>query len=212
MSKLEKLYNSIKQLEELGIEINSKLISETNRVEEELIRNEIIPSLSREIISILTPIKRDLVLVVEYSPVGKINIKVSEKKRFRFSDTEFLTDDKSKKPPIDSQKESHQDSVTRKKPRQKLRVTFQDGTQFYNNNVATTLCQVIEKVGPEEVGQLGIINNEINLVSKERSSKYNQHPVSNGYWVITHSATDTKRKQIEEISNRLDLGLKVEII
>lgn len=49
MTKLDDLYKSIQTLKELGVQLDSKLIEETNRVEEEIIKNEILPALAQTI-------------------------------------------------------------------------------------------------------------------------------------------------------------------
>lgn len=50
------------------------------------------------------------------------------------------------------------------------------------------------------------------LVSKRKDDFYNQHEISGGWLVVTHSATITKRQQLEKISKQLNLGLKIDII
>ena len=52
----------------------------------------------------------------------------------------------------------------------------------------------------------------LEFISKSKDDFYNQHELSGGYLIVTHSATVKKRQQIEEISERLNLGLKVEIV
>jgi hypothetical protein len=41
---------------------------------------------------------------------------------------------------------------------------------------------------------------------------YNQHELADGYLILTHSSTDKKKRQLEEISEKLKLGLKVEVV
>lgn len=46
MTKLETLYNSIRGLKELGLPLNEETLRAVDEMEEELIKNEIIPRLS----------------------------------------------------------------------------------------------------------------------------------------------------------------------
>lgn len=55
-------------LKELGLSINEDLIQEANELEEEIIKKEILPVLSKTIEPALQPVKRELVLVVDYVP------------------------------------------------------------------------------------------------------------------------------------------------
>ncbi|MBR1557981.1 MAG: hypothetical protein IJ647_09535 [Prevotella sp.] len=52
------------------------------------------------------------------------------------------------------------------------------------------------------------------IVSNALDSKYGhaQMPVGNGLYVMTHSSTHDKKKQLDKISQELGLGLKVEEI
>jgi len=50
------------------------------------------------------------------------------------------------------------------------------------------------------------------LVSKQKDDFYNQHEISGDWLVVTHSATITKRQQLEKISKQLNLGLKIVIV
>lgn len=48
MTKLQKLYSSVESLKELGVKLLPELIEETNRVEEGIIMNEVIPTLEKD--------------------------------------------------------------------------------------------------------------------------------------------------------------------
>ena len=66
MTKLEKLYASIKGLQDLGLPLNEETLRAADDLEESIIKNEILPTLSQDIGPRLSQIQRDLVLVVEY--------------------------------------------------------------------------------------------------------------------------------------------------
>ena len=87
MTKLEQLYNSIENLKELGVQLPDKLIEETNRVEEEIIQNEVIPALSKAIDPIINQIQRELVLVIDYLPNEPLQVKMTRKRSFKITMT-----------------------------------------------------------------------------------------------------------------------------
>jgi hypothetical protein len=64
------------------------------------------------------------------------------------------------------------------------------------------------------VADLAIKHDGDILVTKKKHPKYfgTQQPLSDGYLVNTHSNTETKKKQLDYISDALQLGWKVEII
>jgi hypothetical protein len=68
MTKLEKLYSTIQNLKELGLELGEDLLKQTNELEQEIIKKEILPVISEKIEPIIGQIQRELVLVVNYVP------------------------------------------------------------------------------------------------------------------------------------------------
>ena len=56
MSRLSKLYQTMENLKELGLSINEDLIQEANELEEEIIKKEILPVLSKTIEPALQPV------------------------------------------------------------------------------------------------------------------------------------------------------------
>ena len=97
--------------------------------------------------------------------------------------------------------------------RQKIKVTFPDGKTIQPNKVLETLVEVVKYAGPERVRDLGIIVCADNLVLKTPKPRYAKlcKPVGNGWLVNTCSDTPTKYEQIQQISDRLELGLSVEM-
>jgi len=93
-----------------------------------------------------------------------------------------------------------------------LRVTFPDGTIICQPKSADTMADVIDKIGPEKVAELGMRMSGRPLVSKEKHEMYErgQHEISNGWFVTTHSSTTEKVRRLKQISAVLGLNLKVE--
>src|SRR5690606_35209520 len=83
MTQLEKLYNAIESLKELGVALPQELIENTNMVEEEIIQNEVIPALSEAIEPIISQIQRELILVVEYVPDEPLQVRMTRKRSFK---------------------------------------------------------------------------------------------------------------------------------
>lgn len=79
MTKLEKLYASIKGLQDLGLPLNQETLKAADELEEQLIKEEILPAMSQDIEPLLSKIQRELVLVVEYKPGSPISVALSRK-------------------------------------------------------------------------------------------------------------------------------------
>ena len=77
MSKLSKLYSMIANAQELGIELGEDVYRQTDKLEEEIIKKEILPVIKEQIEPTLRQIKRDLTLVVDYVPDVSIRVRLS---------------------------------------------------------------------------------------------------------------------------------------
>jgi len=59
----------------------------------------------------------------------------------------------------------------------------------------------------------------LRFITKTRDDFYNQHELTGGYLILTHSSIDKKKRQVEiprfalnDNTQRLVLGLKVEVV
>ena len=77
MSKLSKLYAMIANAQELGIDLGDDVFKQTDKLEEDLIRKEILPVVKERIEPALNQVQRELVLVVDYAPGTPLKVKLS---------------------------------------------------------------------------------------------------------------------------------------
>lgn len=120
-----------------------------------------------------------------------------------------LTDNKQSKTQEPTVK--HSNTEIKKKKQFILSVLLPDGTIIEERIVAKTLVKVIEYAGVINVKNIGIMINNVNLVSDTIMPMYEngQKPVGNGLYVMTCCDTNTKQRIIEQISDILNLGLVV---
>ncbi len=98
--------------------------------------------------------------------------------------------------------------------RNKIRVKFPDGRIIEHSKVLNTLLDVVKFAGPLRVRELNIIVCGDNMITKTPAPRYVQpcKPVGDGWLCNTCSDTNTKYYQIVTISERLNLGLQVELV
>ncbi len=98
--------------------------------------------------------------------------------------------------------------------RSKIRVTFPDGHVIQPSKVLDALLEVVQFAGIDRVRNLGIICCGDNMILNNPAPRYQSacKPVGNGWLCNTFSNTNTKFSQISDISQKLGLGLKVELI
>lgn len=209
MTKLQKLYSTIQNLKELGLELGDDLLKQTSELEQEIIKNEILPVVSEKIEPIISQIQRELVLVVDYVPNEPLSVRISRKRNFteQMETIEIVPD-----PKVDHNIGTIKRNSTTKSAKTNLRVTLPNGKVIENRFAYETLQEVVMLADVEKVRPLGIIQCGVPLISNTLDNFYNQKEIAKGMFLITHSSTGQKRQQIEKISDTLDLNLKVEVL
>lgn len=210
MSKLSKLYSMIANARELGIELGEDVFKQTDKLEEEIIKKEILPVIKEQIEPTLRQIKRDLTLVVDYVPDVSIRVRLSrESGIYNQEDFVELTPD----PQVEHGTRKGGKNI-RRAPKSAIKITRRDNTVLQEATAADTLVSAIIEANPLKVRELGIICCRVPLVSTTKDEKYGktQVEVAPGLFVITHSNNKMKKGFLETISKSLGLGWKVEHI
>lgn len=93
-----------------------------------------------------------------------------------------------------------------------LRVSFPDGEVIMDRNVSNTFTLAIDKIGPEKINALHILVSGYDMVSDTNYEQDNlwQHRLNNGQYVIVKTSTPRKQELLQEISDRLHLGLLID--
>ena len=210
MSKLSKLYAMIANAQELGINLGEEVYKQTDKLEEEIIKKEILPVIKDQIEPTMRQIKRDLTLVVDYVPEAPIRIRLSrEPGIYNREDFIELTPD----PQAEHGTRKGGKNIKRA-PKSAVKITRRDQTVIQESTAAGTLVTAVVEADPIKVRELGIVCCKVPLVSTTKDEKYgdSQVEVAPGLYVITHSNNKMKKDYLEQISKAFKLGWKVEII
>lgn len=211
MSRLSDLYKAMETLRKEGLPVDENLERKANELEEEIIKKEILPVLSKTIEPALQPVQRELVLVVDYVPGKPLSVHLSRKRNFtaEIDAKEILPD-----PEVEHKEIGKTGPKIVKQPVTRLKITFADGTVIQERNAAETFVAFVRKVGVERVRSLGLKQCKIPLVSNTIDKKYGdkQKPLGNGWYLMTNTSTQSKLKDIEAIAKAFDIKVKVDII
>ena len=203
MSRLSDLYKAMETLRKEGLSLNEDLEKQVSELEENIIKKEILPIVTETIAPALKQVQRELVLVVDYVPGMPISVHLSRKRNFAagISDAKEILPD----PQVEHREVG---SIGQ------MRIVFSDGQIIQEDLAAETFRQFVMKVGPEKVRALGMKQNRVPLVSNTLDKKYqsSQKSVGGGWYLITCSNTQTKKRDIERIAKALGIQLRVEII
>lgn len=213
MSTLSELYITMENLRKLNLPIDEQLKQKAAKLEEDLIRTEILPTLTEKIEPALAQVRRELVLVVDYIPGEPLKVSLSRKRNI----AEVLTDAVEIKPDPEVEHKSYGSrnvGKIDKAPKTRLRVTLPDGRVIARAMAKDTFIDTLCAIGVERVRSLDIKLCKIPLISNTRDKKYGgaQHDVGNGWLVLTLSSTVNKKKILEKIAKSLHCNMKVDII
>ena len=197
-----------------GLPVDENLEKKANELEEEIIKKEILPVLSKTIEPALQPVKRELVLVVDYVPGRPLSVHLSRKRNFAAELTdakEMLLD-----PEVTHRsRNSNSDDKIERGPARDMSVIFPDGTVIAEKTAAETLLAVVRKIGVARVrkvvGEYNLKFSKVPVISNRRDAKYgkSQRDLGDGWLLITHSNNPMKKAFIEKVSEILNLGIKV---
>ena len=219
MTKLEKLYSIIENSREVGVKLSKDVLQQVEELEEGIIKEEILPALGNDIAPRLEPIKRDLVLVVEYHPGEPISVALSRKTKIsEIMGAKTLTPRSST--PVKSEEEPtevkpHEPTKHIENTTKGMRVTFPDGTVIWHRTAIETFIEALKKIGLERVHKVGLYHGggKYNVVGKEkRPPQPNtiwQHEVE-GWYVYSNLENPKKIEDLNIISNYYHLGLQIE--
>lgn len=189
-------------------------------LEDQLIAEEILPAISESVAPVLGTLRRPLTLVVDYDPEGGITVKTTRgevvvkentAKKYQIPATTKVVEVAETIETIENSKRSN---VVKRAPATGLCVWVSANEFIQENKAAQTMVKAIESAGASRIAALNIPHDGDLLVTKKRHPLYSgsQQPLSNGYYVNTHSSTEAKKRQLDRISAALHLGWKVEII
>ena len=211
MSRLSDLYKAMETLRKEGLPVDENLERKANELEEEIIKKEILPVLSKTIEPALQPVQRELVLVVDYVPGKPLSVHLSRKRNFtaEIDAKEILPD-----PEVEHKEIGKTGPKVVKQPVTRLKIIFADGTVIHDVWEAETFVAFVRKVGVERVRSLGLKQCKIPLVSNTIDKKYGdkQKPLGNGWYLMTNTSTQSKLKDIEAIAKAFDIKVKVDVI
>lgn len=215
MSRLDDLYKAMETLRKEGLPVHDDLEQKASELEEEIIKKEILPVLTKTIEPALKPVQRELVLVVDYVPGQPLSVHLSRKRNFtaELDDAKEIVLD----PEVShtNHEQPHSDDKIQRGPTRDLAVTFPDGTEIAEKTAVETFVKAVKKIGVAEVRKVVEDHNlkfcKVPVISNRRDAKYgkSQKELGGGWLLITHSSNLTKKQFLDKVSDVLHLGLKV---
>lgn len=93
----------------------------------------------------------------------------------------------------------------------KLYVRFLNGKVISEMKTTNTFVKSLLEIGVENVMQLDIQLYGLHLIGEKKSDKYNQKQIADDLYVVTQMSNEKRVEILEYISEKLDLGLIIEL-
>lgn len=220
MATLKELYTTLKSLRDMNLPVDDKLLKAADSLEEKIIKEEILPSLSKNIEPLLNEIQRDLVLVVEYHPGEPISVALSRKAKIsEIVDAKQLTPNNNRvSSPVSSDvstivPEPHEPTRHIENFTKGMRVIFPDGYVAWHKQAIDTFIDALREIGLSRIPAVGIEHGGYNLVDKRKRSTESgrvwQHECD-GWFIYSNISNDTKHDDLQKISDYYHLNLTIE--
>ena len=169
-----------------------------------------------------TPIKKDAEngeQVQHISKKEKLFREMQEKARIQMEEAEKSGNLISIEIPVSRFKSENKSDIKEDKKiqvrekRQRLRISFPDGTQICNASATQTMIDAICKIGAERVAQLNMEACHIPLVSQEVNPRYAKwtKKIDDKWFLMAQSDTRQKYMQMVSVINQLGMDVKVEL-
>jgi hypothetical protein len=143
-------------------------------------------------------------LVVDYKPNEPLSVRIAKKKSSLIPQEQDI--------PQAESEEKIERAFANKSPKTGLGVEFPDGKVIAERYAYETLIESIKKIGWEKVRDLNIIQSKLPFISNNEPKNTDAHEIVRGVWCITHSSTKRKKEILDYISEKCNLGLKVDIV
>ncbi|MBR1502955.1 MAG: hypothetical protein IJ618_03610 [Prevotella sp.] len=196
MEKLDKAYEAVDLLENLGLPVSAEQLNGIAQMEKDYLQNEIIPLIKQELVPLVEKMRNAFQLNLTYSKEEGIQIQLKES----------VNQVKSIFP--------KEESKGYRKKKFIIRVVFPNNRVSCQKIVANTFFDVIKYAGAENVERLGIVALGQNIITNELHEKEQYRPyqreIEPGLYVNTFLDTDKKYEVLKMINRELNLNLTIE--
>ena len=195
MEKLDKAYEGMEMLRNIGLPISKDQIKGIYDLEAQYLTEEVLPKLKEVMDPLVHKVMNGFKMVVTVGEQEEVNV-------------ELL--------PPETENTVNQRETNSKKRQKKfiIKVIYPDGHAVCSRMVWETLYDVVKYAGVQRVRKLGLWLRGANIISDqvEEDDRYrnSQKEVEPGVYLQTCSTTEVKYEQIKEINKQLSLGLKIE--
>ena len=198
MSKLEELYQSLDLFQENNWPIPSELLKGIEETESDITDEELVESLKDTLSPFVRKIKRPYKLVIGIDNDGKMQIDIKRGKELVIN-----------KPTKDGEKVKRS-----RKSAVGFGVQFTDGTYYHELKAVDTFIKSLKKIGLKTIAEDSQSPDHSGyrvVGTVKREDLDNCQKMVDGYYIYVKISNETKILDLQKLSSRYDLGLKITI-
>ena len=215
IKQLQELYKQYEELARSGEDVVYEIKKNINNGEIEILKDDIIPNIMRQIGRTLSSLRCQLDISLQYDSSSGISY------TFCKSDSDIMIEntvpiDEFEKEQNDTSPEIDSEDATIQSNRIRsgitvLRITMPNGKVFEDKKAYKSLIGFIEEVGTDLVASLGIQYNDFPFMTRD-TILLPHHDTYDGWHIQTNSSTKQKYDVVAKICRELDIDATVEII
>lgn len=207
MNNLKKLYAIIQNSKDLGLELGEDVLRQTNELEEEIIKKEILPIIKKQIEPALSDVQRELVLVVDYVPGQPISVHLSRKRNIKDVLTDAVEISPTRPHVVTAENITRSEAID-------FKVKFADGF-VCDGNGKDTFINALRHMGLSRVATFtGRTFAGFPLVGRkkritEKRTKWQEEV--DGWWIYINMSNPTKVDIIRKVAKFLGISVEAEM-
>ena len=183
------------------------------QIEDQLLKEELLPELAEHLKTVLSKVKSPLMFTGSYDPNGVLSVSFT-RNCFIANDVTHLQVHEMTLPPATTLSPvPASDGPKRKKAKSVgFSVTFPDGTIICEDKAVDTFIKALQRIGLERIAKSKScrIHSGYRLVdTRENTDDKNTQHYVDGYYVYTKLSNDTKKADLDMLSDAFGLDLKI---
>lgn len=215
IKQLQELYKQYEELARSGEDVVYEIKKNINNGEIEILKDDIIPNIMRQIGRTLSSLKCQLDISLQYDSSSGISYTFCKSDSDIMIENTVPIEDFEKEqdgisPEIESEDASDQNNRIRSGITV-LRITMPNGKVFDDKKAYKSLIGFIEEVGTDLVASLGIQYNDFPFMTREPIF-LPHHDTKDGWHIQTNTSTKQKNDIVNRICRELGVDATVEIV
>ena len=183
------------------------------QMEDQLLKEELLPEIIDHLKTVLSKVKSPLVFSGSYDPNGVLSVSITRNCLIANDLARLNFHDKTPQPIVSPYSILDPDRPIRKKAKSiGFSVAFPDGTTICEDKAVSTFIKALQKIGLNRINsdsRCPIHSGYLLVDSRENTDERNTQHYVDGYYIYTKLSNDSKKADLNALSDHFGLDLKI---